>query len=145
MRIRGPWSRDRVAKHLEEACIPLRLGVTSASGGPVVLSLWYLHRDGALWCATPAKAQVVRLIERDPRCGFEVAADAPPYRGVRGRGRASLHPDAGDPVLRALLHRYRGGLDEPLARTLLARDGPEMAIRIDPERLFTWDFSGRMG
>jgi len=32
-------------------------------------------------------AAFAKLLARDPRCGFEVAPDAPPHRGVRGTAR----------------------------------------------------------
>lgn len=136
----APW----VAAYLEAARIPLRLACASSSGWPCVLSLWYLPEDGRLWCATPARARVVRWLEREPRCGFEVAENDAPYRGVRGQGRARLDPARGDEILRKLLRRYLGGEDAPLARRLLARGEPELAIGIEVERLTSWDFTRRM-
>lgn len=135
---------ERIEAHLRETAIPLRLACATPSGHPQLLSLWYLWRDGALWCATSPGARVVRLVERDPRCGFEVAADAPPYRGVRGRGSATLYRTRGAEVLGALLDRYQGGRDTKLARWLLARAASEVAIRIEPLALASWDFSARM-
>ncbi len=144
-RVTGPWSRERIRAHLDEARIPLRLGCVTGSGSPLVVSLWFLHREDALWAAVQEDAAVARFLRTEPRCGFEIAADAPPYRGVRGYGRASLHPARGEEILRSLLSRYRIGLDEPLARWLLSRAEREVAIRIDPERLVSWDYSARMG
>ena len=129
---------------LHEGRVPLRLGVLDADGGPRLLSIWYLWQDGALWCATSPNAWVVDRLRADPRCGFEVAGDAPPYRGVRGRGRAELDPARGEAILCALVDRYLGTRDSRFARWLLARGADEMAIRIVPEKLSHWDYSRRM-
>lgn len=129
---------------LRAARVPLRLGILDEDGGPRVLSLWYLWRDGALWCATSPKAWVVERLRADPRCGFEVAGDSPPYRGVRGRGRATLDPVCGEAILGALIDRYLGTRESRFARWLLARSVGEIAIRIAPEKLSHWDYSRRM-
>jgi nitroimidazol reductase NimA-like FMN-containing flavoprotein (pyridoxamine 5'-phosphate oxidase superfamily) len=142
----GPWSAARVDAHLAGTVIPVRLACASGSGQPRVLSLWYLWRDGALWCATAPGAKVVEWLAREPRCGFEVARDEPPYRGVRGRGRATLDPERGLEILEALVDRYLGTRDTPFARWLLERAARgETAIRIAPESLASWDFTARMG
>lgn len=133
-----------VAAFLGEARVPLRLAILDGDGAPRVLSLWYLWRDGALWCATSPKAWVVERLRADPRCGFEVSGDAPPYRGVRGRGRAELDAERGPAVLEALVDRYLGSRETRFARWLLARGSDEMAIRIAPEKTSHWDYSRRM-
>jgi len=140
----GPWSAARAARFLTEQAIPLRLGCLTASGWPLVVSHWFLYRDGMLWCATQASAKVVGYLRAEPRCSFEVATNDPPYRGVRGQGRAHLEPAAGDAVLRGLIDRYLGSDDSAFATWLLSRAGDEMAIRIEPHRVRSWDFSRRM-
>jgi hypothetical protein len=136
----APW----VHAYLAAARIPLRLACVSRSGWPSIVSLWYLPEDGRLWCATPARAHVARLLAREPRCGFEVAENEAPYRGVRGQGRARLEPARGDEVLRKLVRRYLGSEDSPFARWLLSRGEPELAIGIEVERVTSWDFTRRM-
>lgn len=143
-RLKGPWTAQQVAAFLDTAAIPLRLGVVSPGGSPLVLSLWYLRRDGCLWSATSSSARVVAHLEREGRCGFEVAADAPPYRGVRGSGRVSLRREGARELLRDLLRRYQGRDDGPLGRWLLGRTTPEVAIRIEPTWLVSWDYRARM-
>lgn len=144
MKPTGPWSMAQVRTHLEATVVPLRLAVASSTGHPRVVSLWYLWREDALYCATTDRSRVVRWLRRDPRCGFEVARDAPPYRGVRGSGRAELVPAQGEAILGLLLDRYLGGREAPLARWLLSRAAREVALRITPERLSSWDFTERM-
>lgn len=70
-------------------------------------------------------------------------ARRPPYRGVRGQGRASLRREGGT-LLGELLDRYLGGGDSPLARRLLADAADEVAIRVVPTRLASWDYTERM-
>jgi hypothetical protein len=141
----GPWAAERVDAFLGASVLPLRLACASREGGPLVASLWYVWDGDALWCATRATSRVAQVLWEEPRCGFEVAGDAPPYRGVRGQGRAVLLPEHGDRVLRRLVHRYLGGEEAPLARWLLGRGGVEVAIRIAPRRFASWDYAARMG
>jgi hypothetical protein len=140
----GCWNEAQIAVFMDESRIPLRLAVNDATVCPLVLSLWFLYDDGAIWCATNARARVIGHLAREGRCGFELAGDMPPYRGVRGKGRASLHPDKGGEILERLLVRYGVGSDSRLATMLLARIDEEVAIRISPERFSSWDFSQRM-
>ena len=143
MQVSGPWSHAEIERHLAESVIPLRLGF-KAGAWPIVVSLWYLYRDGALWCAVHERSHTYRRLARDPRCAFEVAGDTPPYHGVRGRGRATLDPTVGRDVLRELQSRYLGPRETALGRWLLGREGVEYAVRIAPARLASWDYTDRM-
>lgn len=134
----------QITAFMAESRIPLRLATHDAMGYPLVMSLWFLYDDGEIWCATNAQARVLRFLANDPRCGFEVAGDKPPYRGVRGRGQASLHPEKGGEILKRLLDRYGIESGSKLATMLLSKIDQEVAIRIVPDRFSTWDFSQRM-
>lgn len=144
MRLTGPWSIEHVHAHLAATVVPLRLACVEASGHPRVLSLWFEWRDGALWCATSPQAHLTRWLAAEPRCGFEVVPDAPPYSGVRGRARATLDAERGSEVLERLVDRYVGSRETRLARWLLARSADEIAIRIEPLSFASLDFSTRM-
>ena len=137
-------AQPELDRFLAETIVPLRLACLDRDGCPHVLSLCYLWRDGALWCATRPDAWVIERLRADPRCGFEIAGDAPPYRGLRGNGRAELLSEQGEALLGELVDRYLGGRDGRFARWLLARSAGEMAIRIVPARTSSWDYSRRM-
>ena len=141
---RGPWSPDQVAAFLAESVIPVRLGVDAGVGGPLVLSVWFLPDGIGLVGATRPTSTLVRCLERRPECGFEVAADTPPYRGVRGRARVELDPGAGAGTLDRLLERYLGGADSPLGDRLRAHAEDEVAFRLRPVTLTSWDYRDRM-
>lgn len=140
----GPWDSKRIEKHLFESTIPLRLACSGRSGWPLVVSLWYVYRDGRLWCACQEDSTVISVLDKDPRCAFEVAGDRPPYRGVRGRGRATLDPARGGEILGALLDRYDISPRGRLGQWLLSRRHAEVAIGIEPTWLGSWDFTKRM-
>jgi nitroimidazol reductase NimA-like FMN-containing flavoprotein (pyridoxamine 5'-phosphate oxidase superfamily) len=143
MKLTGAWDRGEVDEFLTTA-VPVRLSCRTPDGHLWMLSLWFLWEDDALWCATGADAAVVRYLRADDEVAFEVSTNDPPYRGVRGRGYATIEPDEDKTTLRRLLERYLGGTDSGLARRLLDPARDEVRVRIDPVRLYSWDYSGRM-
>jgi len=144
LRPNSAWSLRTIENFLEEQRIPLRLACATPGAGPVVCSLWYVYDDGALWCATQKSARVTGYLAQQPACGFEIAPEAMPYRGVRGQGIATLSQERGLHVLERLIDRYVGDRGSEFARWLLRRAHNEVAIRIDPNWLTSWDFSQRM-
>ena len=129
---------------LDSVHIPVRLACKTKSDWPMVVSLWYLHQNGQLFCATQKSARVISYLQYDPRCAFEIAEDRPPYCGVRGQATATIHPSMGEVVLKQLLQRYLGSTQNRLAETLLAKSETEVAIVLNPTQIFTWDYSNRM-
>lgn len=138
----GPWSETEIRGFLLATVIPVRLA--SMGTFPMVQSLWFLPDGLDLWCATQADSVLARRLRADARCGFEVSADEPPYRGVRGTGQATLIPEAAADTLPRLIERYRLPDASPLAAWLLSRIETEVAVRIGPRTLSSWDYSPRM-
>ncbi len=140
----GAWSRVERERFLTESTIPMRLACQKPGGTLWMLSLWYRYESGRFYCATERSADVVRFLRENPAVAFEVSTNEPPYRGVRGSGSTSIEPDPEKSLLRTLVNRYLGDTESSLARRLLADDRSEVTIEIDPDRLYSWDFSHRM-
>jgi nitroimidazol reductase NimA-like FMN-containing flavoprotein (pyridoxamine 5'-phosphate oxidase superfamily) len=130
--------------YLEETVIPLRLACRTGSGWPLILSLWYLYQDGSIYCATQASARIVTHLKNDPRCAFEIASDQPPYCGIRGQAEAEILPRLGGSTLAQLLIRYLGDTTNTLATRLLRKRASEVAIRLRPISVYSWNFTDRM-
>ncbi len=145
MTVKGPWSQAEIDRFLDETRVPLRLSGIGGSGFPVLVSLWFRPEGGRLWCATQGAASIAKVLSKNPNCAFEAAPETAPYRGVRGQGVATLHPDRGAEVLRGLVDRYLDDPDSEFARWLLARADQETAIAIEPRTLVSWDYTERMG
>jgi nitroimidazol reductase NimA-like FMN-containing flavoprotein (pyridoxamine 5'-phosphate oxidase superfamily) len=144
MDVDGAWSTERTEQFLRERQIPVRLACHTPAGGLWMLSLWYRYRDGHIECATGANADVVRYLREDPAVAFEISTNEPPYRGVRGSGSVTIAPDEDKETLRALIERYLGDTNAPLAERLLSPDREEVRLTLDVDRAYTWDFSNRM-
>jgi nitroimidazol reductase NimA-like FMN-containing flavoprotein (pyridoxamine 5'-phosphate oxidase superfamily) len=144
LRSSSAWNTQQIDEFLHAAVIPIRLACADKAGIPLICSLWYLYADDALWCATQQSASVVALLKRAPCCAFEVAPESMPYRGVHGQGRAIVLPDEGPEILLQLIDRYLGARDTQFAAWLIGRSKAEIAIKIEPDWLTSWDFGSRM-
>jgi len=129
---------------LAEMVVPLHLSVLDERGWPRSVSLWFLERDGALWCATQRSARVVSYLHGNPSCSFEVSTQAMPYRGIRGRAIGQVADDGAAALLGDLIDRYLGSRESDFAAWLLSRADNEVTIRLAPRQVSRWDFSGRM-
>ena len=103
--------------------IPIRISFMKSSGFPSVVSLWHTHANGRIYCAVQKTAKVISYIQKNPKCGFEIAGDMPPYKGLRGEGTVKILHDKGKEVLEILIGKYLGAKESTLSRFL--RDNSE--------------------
>ena len=137
------WDQQGIARFLDDTVIPLRLGIESKRS-PLIVTLWFEFRDAAIWCAAHQDSLVVRALRENPACAIDISTNDIPYRGVRGAGTAACLPTDGAGTLARLIERYLGDHDSQLARWLKSREDDEVALRITPNWLTSWDFSERM-
>lgn len=142
--ISGSWQRRQIDQYLGQARFPIRLACIAEDGFPRVVSVWYHYADGAFYCATHRDSQLASMIRRNPRVGFEVSTNEPPYYGVRGQGVAELSAEGGADTLRQLIDRYLGDSNRSLSRWLLSRGDEELLLRVEALRFYSWDYRKRM-
>ena len=135
---------------LSEARVPLRLSL-AREDQPIIVPLWFIYEQEALWCACHRSSYLVKRIKRDAAdpaeglpCAFDVSTNDAPYKGVRGVGRVTLNAAMGGEKLERLAGRYLDNTQSDFASWLLSRRDDEEALCIRPERLYAWDFSERM-
>lgn len=137
-------TQQNVDSLINSVKIPVRLSAIMPNGYPCVLSLWYTCKEGKIYCATQESAKIVSYLTKNKSCSFEIAADTPPYRGIRGYGDAKIHKDMGEKILDALIDRYLDNRQSKLAKFLRKNIETEVAIEITPRRIFSYDYSKRM-
>ena len=124
--------------------IPIRIGFIKPNGFPTIISLWYIDINGKIYCATQKTAKIIQYFEKNPICGFEIAADQPPYKGSRGEGEVKIIPTKGPEILKILIKKYLGDKESPLSKFLISHSKNEIAIEITPKKIFHYDYSKRM-
>lgn len=124
--------------------IPIRLAFIKSNGMPSVISLWYVCIDGKIHCATQKTAKIVSFLQNNQTCGFEIAADKSPYKGVRGEGTVKILSEKGQDVLDILIRKYLGKKESMLSKFLGKNSKTEVAIEITPQKIFNYDYSKRM-
>ncbi len=97
--LKGPWDKAQIDAFLHNSTFPLRLACVADDGFPRVVSVWYGYDGQCLRCVSHRSSQLVSLLQRCDRVGFELAPNEPPYHGVRGQGIATLDSDADGVVL----------------------------------------------
>ncbi len=120
------------------------MGFIKSNDVLAVISLWYVCNDHKIYCATQKMAKIVSHLQRNPLCGFEIAADKPPYKGMRGEGIAKILNETGVYVLDLLIEKYLGEKESALSKLLRNNSKTEVAIEIIPQKIFKYDYSKRM-
>ena len=129
---------------LTRACVPIRLACVTIGDWPITISLWYAYMEEKFFCATQKNAAILKYLSNNSKCGFEVAGDLPPYRGVRGWGYAKLNETRGSEILHILIKKYLKDEKSQFVDFLLRRAENEIAIEIKPLSVFRYDYSNRM-
>jgi len=133
-----------IDKFIPDSKIPIRIGFIKGTCTPAVVSLWYVCKDGKIYCATQKTAKIVSHLKKNPVCGFEIAADKPPYKGIRGEGTVQILNETGAYVLDLLMEKYLKGKESTLSKLLRNNSKTEVAIEITPQKVFHYDYSKRM-
>lgn len=142
--LNGPWTRQQIDEFLTGARWPMRLACHGSDGFPRVVSVWFRLQEGKLLSVSHRDSALVRLLRQDPRVGFEVSPNQPPYHGVRGQATVTLAPLADGDTLERLVERYLGDRESRVGNWLLSRKSEEILITLTPGRLFSWDYRERM-
>lgn len=117
---------------------------TSGRNGPHATALWFLWHNGKIWLHSLTRSQRWTDLMADPRIAV-VVDDGHEYsdlRGVEITGRVvpvgeiprtgEPHPELAE-VERAFAAKYSRG-------DALDYDGRHAWLRMDPEKIVTWDF-----
>ena len=124
--------------------IQIRISFLKSDGIPSIISLWYTLKDGKIYCATQRSAKIIAYLKNNPNCGFEIATDKPPYKGVRGNGMAKIISEDGESVLDILICKYLENRNSKLSQFLKNNAKSEVAIEITPQKIFNYDYTIRM-
>jgi PPOX class probable F420-dependent enzyme len=115
-------------------------------GWPHSMPMWFVVRDGDIWCWTYGKSQKIKNLERDPRATLLVEAghEYQELRGIQIEAEVDLIRDPGEVLefAKLLTVRYMDGVDElpEGAEAALEAQAPKLvAMHFKPVKTATWD------
>jgi nitroimidazol reductase NimA-like FMN-containing flavoprotein (pyridoxamine 5'-phosphate oxidase superfamily) len=139
-------NEDEISNFLESK-LNLQLATIDAKGDPIIQPVWfdYEKESERFYIMTSKSSRKVKSIRRKPAIYFSIDDDNYPYKGVKGKGTATIIDNLSRTVARAekINLKYLGTLEHPTAKTLMdyAQNGKEVLVEINPKYFSSWDFS----
>jgi general stress protein 26 len=146
--IPGMNSKEDVESFLGSR-LNLQLATIDENGYPNIHPVWFYHdnNNNRLYLLTSSMAKKTLNIRNNSKVYFSVDECKNPYKGVKGRGTATIIKDQTTIISAAekISTKYYGSLDNPASKSMIDRSKEQDAvvIEINPKFFSTWDF-GKM-
>ena len=140
---KSAWDQEKIEDFLSRTRIPVRISVIDGKY-PLICSVWFEHEHGKLKIVSHKNSKLAKSLIKEGRCAFEIAANEPPYLGVRGKADVESSKGGAEATLRRLIERYLGGSNQNLADWLLSRVEDEIEFTLHPAWTTSWDYGRRM-
>jgi len=122
-----------------------RIGSIDKNGDPNVHPVWYYFDNDKIYFETGRDSRKAQNIQKKSTIYFCIDDSTAPYKGVRGKGIATILQDENKSIQIAekLLMKYIGNLEDKMAKFLInsVKSGESKVIEIDPQFFATWDHS----
>jgi len=135
-------SKEEVYTSLKNK-LNLQIGTIDDNGDPNIQPVWFNYdkdREKFL-IITPKAAKKIQNLRKKPNVYFSIDDENFPYKGVKGKGIATVveDPVRNVPEAKKINMKYLGTLDHPIPRMILesAQKGNHVTIEIDPLN-FVW-------
>ncbi len=134
-----------------ESKLNMQLATIDEEGYPNIQPVWFYYDKNSdkIYTGTQKTTKKIRNIRKNPdKIYFSIDDENLPYKGVKGRGEASLSEDIQKNlnIIEKINLKYLGTLEHPLAKMLMdnTRNGTEVVIEIVPKFFSAWDFGKAM-
>jgi general stress protein 26 len=145
-----PITEAEVERFLESK-LNMQLATIDEEGYPNIQPVWFYYdkNAGKIYTGTQKTTKKIQNIRKNPdKIYFSIDDENLPYKGVKGRGEASLSEDIQKnlTLIEKINLKYLGTLEHPLAKMLMdnTRNGTEVVIEIVPKFFSAWDFGKAM-
>ena len=142
----APLTADEAKDFLVISRLNVHIGTIDTKGYPNIHPTLYYFDESSnnIYLATSKHSKKIINLKRNPLIYFCIDDPNPPYKGVRGKGKARINENIHDniSIVEKIMLKYLGSLEHQMARTLieLVRKGDEVGIVITPEYFPTWDY-----
>ena len=130
-----------------ESKLNLQLATIDGKGDPNIQPVWFEYEKESerFYIMTSKSSSKVKSIQSKPDIYFSIDDENFPYKGVKGKGRATIIDNHSRVVAMAekINLKYLETLEHPTAKMLMeyAQNGKEVLVEINPKYFATLDFS----
>jgi len=141
-------TREEAERFLESK-LNLQIASIDEKGEPNIQPVWFFYDkdQGKLLITTSKLARKTQNLRNRPIIYFSIDDENLPYKGVKGKGKATIIEDPNRIVPQAdkISMKYLGTLDHPAAKEMAdrSRKGEGVLVEISPKFFSTWDFGKR--
>jgi PPOX class probable F420-dependent enzyme len=146
----NPVTEAEVDRFLESK-LNIQLATIDEDGYPIIQPVWFYYDSASdkIYTGTQKATRKVQNLKRNPdRVYFSIDDENFPYKGVKGRGVATISEDRDKnlKIVEKINLKYLGTLEHPLAKMLMdnTRNGTEVVVEITPKFFSAWDFGKAM-
>ena len=144
-----PGMTREEAERFLESKLNLQIASIDEKGEPNIQPVWFFYDkdQGKLLITTSKLAKKTQNLKNRPIIYFSIDDENLPYKGVKGKGKATIIEDPNRIVPQAnkISMKYLGTLDHPAAKEMADRSkkGEGVLVEISPKFFSTWDFGKR--
>jgi PPOX class probable F420-dependent enzyme len=144
-----PGMTREEAERFLESKLNLQIASIDEKGEPNIQPVWFFYDkdQGKLLITTSKLAKKTQNLRDRPIIYFSIDDENLPYKGVKGKGKATIIEDPNRIVPQAdkISMKYLGTLDHPAAKEMADRSkkGEGVLVEISPKFFSTWDFGKR--
>ena len=144
-----PGMTREEAERFLESKLNLHIASIDEKGEPNIQPVWFFYDkdQGKLLITTSKLAKKTQNLRNRPIIYFSIDDESLPYKGVKGKGKATIIEDPNRIVPQAnkISMKYLGTLDHPAAKEMADRSkkGEGVLVEISPKFFSTWDFGKR--
>lgn len=142
-----PGMTGEEAERFLESKLNLQLATNDEQCNPNIQPVWFYYDKDVekLSITTSKSAKKTKNLRNRPNVYFSIDDENPPYKGVKGRGVATIieDPKRIAPQGDKISLKYLGTLDHPIAKMIsdLSKKGEVILVEISPKFFSTWDYS----
>lgn len=141
-----PGMTKEEADRFLESKLNLQFATIDNKADPNIQPVWFYYNkdEKKLFIMTGKSTNKSRNVRERPNIYFCVEDGNSPYKGVKGKGVATIFEDPKIiiPTVEKIILKYLGSLDHPVAKIIMDRSKSEegVVIEITPKFFSTWDF-----
>jgi PPOX class probable F420-dependent enzyme len=144
-----PGMTGEEAERFLESKLVLQIATIDEKVEPNIQPVWFYYdkEEEKLLILTSRLAKKTQNLRNRPTIYFSIDDENPPYKGVKGKGNATIVEDPNRIVPQAekISMKYLGTLDHPVAKEMADRSksGEGVLVEISPKFFSTWDYGKR--